>query len=509
MVFRPILKKRIARLRRGQIALLLSALLITTGASAIVIPSLLPFPDHTGLVATFNTAGAIDETTPFFQSLGTNGRSCATCHLASDGFGLSARSVRDRFVRSNGSDPLFASIDGANCPNAAPSNPADHSLLLKSGLIRVFLTLPSNSEFTISSVHDPYGCAVVADPDTGAQIISVYRRPLPTTNLRFLSTVMFDGRETIQPLNLAQTFQANLVTDLLHQAVDATLTHAQASTSPSLDQQTAIVSFELGLTSAQFFDCRAGSLFDRGALGGPYNLSNQQYHPGTNDSLGHDPAGSPFNSTVFTIFQSWANATPQPGMPYSLTQEQAEARRQIAAGELLFNTRTLTISNVRGLNDNSALGTVPIAPFQGTCTTCHDTPNVGNHSFPLPLDIGTGHSSANESDPLIANGLAQLDFPDLPIYQINGCTDPFAASGSTAPFVIYTTDPGKALITGKCSDVNRIKGPILRGLASRAPYFHNGAAKDLNDVVNFYNQRFQMNLTDQEKTELMAFLNSL
>jgi cytochrome c peroxidase len=57
--------------------------------------------------------------------------------------------------------------------------------------------------------------------------------------------------------------------------------------------------------------------------------------------------------------------------------------------------------------------------------------------------------------------------------------------------------------------VNRIKGPILRGLASRAPYFHNGAAQNLDQLVNFYNQRFQMNLSDEEKKQLIAFLNSL
>lgn len=55
----------------------------------------------------------------------------------------------------------------------------------------------------------------------------------------------------------------------------------------------------------------------------------------------------------------------------------------------------------------------------------------------------------------------------------------------------------------------RGKGPILRGLAARAPYFHNGAAADLHELVNFYNLRFQMNLTEETKQELIAFLNSL
>jgi cytochrome c peroxidase len=147
----------------------------------------------------------------------------------------------------------------------------------------------------------------------------------------------------------------------------------------------------------------------------------------------------------------------------------------------------------------------------GFCTSCHDTPNVGNHSVALPLDIGTSHSLAQETDPAIAAGLAQLSSPDVPVYLISGCPDPFnttQASGNP-PVSFYTTDPGKALVTGKCSDFNRGKGPILRGLAARAPYFHNGAAKDLSQIVNFYNQRFQMNLTDQEKAQLIAFLNSL
>ena len=73
----------------------------------------------------------------------------------------------------------------------------------------------------------------------------------------------------------------------------------------------------------------------------------------------------------------------------------------------------------------------------------------------------------------------------------------------------YTSDPGKGLVSGKCGELNRIKGPILRGLAGRAPYFHNGAAANLEQLVNFYNLRFQMQLTEQQKKDLVAFLNSL
>ena len=56
---------------------------------------------------------------------------------------------------------------------------------------------------------------------------------------------------------------------------------------------------------------------------------------------------------------------------------------------------------------------------------------------------------------------------------------------------------------------NRFKGPILRGLAARAPYFHNGSAATLSDVVEFYETRFQIGLTPREKADLIAFLRAL
>jgi len=111
-----------------------------------------------------------------------------------------------------------------------------------------------------------------------------------------------------------------------------------------------------------------------------------------------------------------------------------------------------------------------------------------------------------ESDAAITAALAQLSMPDLPVSLISGCPSLFAPN---EPESFYTSDPGKALITGQCSDFNRIKGPVLRGLAARAPYFHNGAAADLHELVNFYNQRFSMNLTEQQKSDLVAFLDSL
>ena len=81
--------------------------------------------------------------------------------------------------------------------------------------------------------------------------------------------------------------------------------------------------------------------------------------------------------------------------------------------------------------------------------------------------------------------------------------------GPLAGKIFTVTDPGRALITGNCADIGKVKGPILRGLAARAPYFHNGSASTLLDVVNFYDQRFGIGFTEQQKSDLVNFLNAL
>jgi cytochrome c peroxidase len=106
----------------------------------------------------------------------------------------------------------------------------------------------------------------------------------------------------------------------------------------------------------------------------------------------------------------------------------------------------MTIKGVAGLND--ALGLPEIA---GTCTTCHDTPNVGNHSVAMALNIGVSTAANRTADP--------------PLYTL---------SCNTTGAIIKTTDPGRAMITGTCADLGKVKGPILRGLTARPSYFHNG-----------------------------------
>jgi cytochrome c peroxidase len=463
----------------------IAAFAFAAATAAAVLPNLFPFRDSSGVAETYSSAGSFDESGPFFQSLGTNGRTCSTCHVVSNAMGLSAAHAERVFERTNGHDPLFAPVDGAACPTVTAGHPLNFDLLRHYGLIRIALQIAANPQFTITAVHDPHGCALVTDPATGARTISVYRRPLPGTNLRFLTAIQWDGRETVAPLNNPQTFAANLVTDLKHQATDATLGHAQATTPPTDEQLAQIVNFELGLNSAQAVDSGAGQLNSEGARGGPQFLSKVPFYAGINDPLGGNPTGAAFNPNAFTLYSQWATS----GDPY---------RRSVARGEEIFNTHPLFITDVRGLND--ALNQPVI---NGTCSTCHDTPNVGDHSLPVPLEIGTSRSADFEMNPQIQAAVGQLSMPDLPVFQI------ICNEGPDSGEITYTSDPGKATLSGLCADVGRGKGPILRGLAARAPYFHNGAAATLDQVVEFYNLRFQMNLTEQEKADLVAFLRTL
>ena len=454
-----------------------------------LIPSLQPYPTPSGTESTYNATGSIDPNGIFFQALGTNQRSCANCHQLSQGMGLSAAHAQALYATSNGTDPLFAAVDGANCPTVPVGDSAGHSLVLNNGLIRITEPLPATAQFTIAVAQDPYGCAAVKNASTGQTAYSVYRRPLPSTSLTMLSQVMWDARFTTAPLNAAASLNANLESDLSAQAADAIATHEQGNAAPTATQLSELVAFEEGLFTAEATDMQAGPLNSVGAAGGAGALAAESYYPGINDAFGQDPKGAAFNKVVFTLFAAWeGSANP--------------AQASIARGEDLFNDAPMQITDVHGLNDNPALGSPAV--IVGTCGTCHDAPNIGTHSLPLAMDIGTSHLIATETDVNIIGGLQALTSPSLPVYQISGCTN---ASGNAVVYV--TTDPGVALATGQCADVNGIKVPGLRGLAARGPFFHNGSAANLGQVVQFYSTRFQMNLNPQQLVDLQNFLAAL
>lgn len=86
------------------------ATMAAAAVAAMSLPNLFPFHDPSGLIETNSSAGKFDESGPFFQSLGTNGRSCATCHIVGNGMGLSAAHTASIFRQTNGHDPLFSRL---------------------------------------------------------------------------------------------------------------------------------------------------------------------------------------------------------------------------------------------------------------------------------------------------------------------------------------------------------------------------------------------------------------
>ena len=387
-----------------------------------VVPVFQEFSDPDGRFANLNLGGPTHTTTnPFFQDLGTNGRRCVTCHQPSDAFSVTPRHIRERFEVTQGTDPIFRPVDGANCTTTDVSTLEErreaYSLLLTRGLIRIGIAVPANADYQVVSVYNPYGC-------NATDVISMYRRPLPTTNLPFLSAVMFDGRESSPATGttkiLYSNFPTSLLKDLMHQSLDATKGHAQGDgTRPTAEEQQQIVDFETKLFTAQTRDHHAGDLNQDGAKGGPTPLSTQPFFISINSSVHFllpafeqpggqvTPGDGHFTSNIFNLYEEWGQIRNED------YDERTAARRSIARGELLFNNLQIPITGVAGINDDVTAGGLiagGIPSLQGICGTCHDTPNVGNHSFPTPLNIGTGDPSPNNR----SVNLGGLDLSFLP-----------------------------------------------------------------------------------------------
>jgi cytochrome c peroxidase len=432
------------------------------------LPNGTPIHNDLGATATISTQGSIDLENEFFQDLGTNGRRCVSCHLPTAGWTITPAQVQKIFDDTDGGaiddgfglGAMFRTNDGATSPDADVSTlearREAYSMMLTKGLIRVSMPVPTDAEFELVAIDDPYGHSTPAD-------VSLFRRPLPSTNMKFLSAVMWDGRETFA----GQTIHF----DLSDQANGATVGHAQGE-ALSDAQRESIVAFETSLHTAATYDNTAKDLTVWNAKGGPKPVCDQDFYLGINDLFGDSQSGAVFNPVAFDLYDTWRTAP------------SGDARRAVARGQDIFNTKKFNITDVSGINDEAMFGNPKVV--SGTCTTCHNSPNAGNHSTSVPVDIGLVTDERRTSD--------------LPLYTLRN-----KATGEEK----RVTDPGRAMVTGKWKDIGRFKGPILRALAARPPYFHNGAAADLEAVVAFYDERFHINLSRQEKSDLVAFLRTL
>jgi cytochrome c peroxidase len=525
---------------------------ILRGTPPATLPATMNFLDPSGVISTYRSDGLPVNTSQnsFFSSLGTNGRTCMTCHEPNNGWSITPGSVLATYLLTLARDPLFAPVDGADCPDRGAAATkfgssfiSARTQLFTRGNFRISLPVPTTHDwYSVTITADPTGCERSQTYGLSAGLLSFYRRPLPATNVAFLGpggalgvNIMWDTREP----NLESQF------------LDATLVHAQAGAaqaaalepnpaafpdlsafSPQLIQG---ATFQQANFTAQSYDLIARDLTGSdasGAMGGPANLLNfsvklpppaggfgigncfMMVPPGTpcpgSFDINFSNGGTNLGSNLYGAF---ANATAG-----SLS---ASMRQSIARGEALYNGTdpqrhgVFTIDGVTGLTDLRALGNGN-AITNGTCTTCHNNVNVGNDDFLDPKHIGIGDNSYITSRQAGANGSSTLPpTSDKPLFTFM-CPQssiPFFSNPVIVNGVTYdqyqTTDPGVGWITGKCSDLGKFKVPVLRGLASRAPFFHGGEAATMRDVVLFYQNRFNMQLTDQDIQDLVNFMNSL
>jgi cytochrome c peroxidase len=413
-----------------------------------------------GIASSLHLSGSIDRTNPFFLQLGTNPRSCETCHSSKQGWTITRSVVKDDFFDTLGLGPLFNLVDEGNRPDANISTFTARkatflATTVERGLTRFTRSAPAaTAEFTLLSVADPYGWSTTT-------AYSGFRRPTPTANESKTSSILWTGVPN-----------PDVITQLRGITAGAARLHEQRDPNNPLPPEQAVASgdFMFGVIFAQSVDFRAGPLDKGGAKGGPQHLLNQPFFVGINDPA--NPAT--FNPKVFNIFDAWGQFASQAADDFTdstvkvatntgeglIFRHIARARGSIYRGQELFNAR---------------------------CTNCHSVPNVGGHSVVKFFNIGTAEAP---------NCTTSL----LPMLTVQN---------KTTLETKVVCDLGRALASGLWADIGRFRAPPLRGLAARAPYFHDGQAKDLAAVVNHYNTRFSLNLSFGQKKDLEAFLRAL
>lgn len=457
-----------------------------------VLPAELQFEDSLGRLGVVNALGPVDtKGHPFFEPLGANGRACVTCHQPAYAMTISVAAIRERWNETHGKDPLFAAVDGSNCPDLPQDKESSHSLLLNRGLVRLAIPWPpakGKPEFSIEVISDPTGCntSAIYGIHSATPVISVFRRPRMAANLKYVTNptprfaLKLGGLADVDP-ETGKPVSMNFMADarepsLRSQARNAALQHGEShGPMPDAPLQR-IVDFESQVYAAQIFDSKAGNLSE---AGGPPALGPRamaEHRPGVLGDNDYDP--------VFQLFDVWK----KPG--------QAEFRASVARGNDIFMFRQFWLRDTTHIN-SIGLGN----PLKRTCATCHNAQMTGQDLSAGWVDLGTTNYPTWTEPPLYSESR------ELPVFKIT--CDKDAPPHPYLGRVIYSSDPGRALISGRCVDVGSIVMNQFRGLAARAPYFSNGSMKSLRELVDFYDRRFDMKLTEIEKQDLVNFLGVL
>jgi cytochrome c peroxidase len=184
-----------------------------------------------------------------------------------------------------------------------------------------------------------------------------------------------------------------------------------------------------------------------------------------------------------------------------------EPTRENIAAALAEFERTLVVNDSpfdrylagdkKALSDSALRGARIFFGERGGCSRCHSGPLLSDQRF---HNIGVGETPDLRNDP-----------------QRRATRNFFLGEMGVAPM---DRDPGRFAVTKNPADLGAFRTPPLRQVAETAPYMHNGSLKTLEEVIDFYNRGGgddpnksklirSLNLSEQEKADLIAFLRSL
>jgi cytochrome c peroxidase len=379
---------------------------------------------------------------------GSNGRSCATCHVLEEDTTLLPARVTER-LEANPADPLFNRLDADD-----PDAPVLSYENLKKGLVRVVLPLPDNMDLIDAAGR------VISPPD---RKVSVWRGVPTVANTALTAPYQLDGREA--------TLQA--------QAQNAVINHSEGPPSLPMSGLDKVAVFQRGLFTSE----RAWFVSVLMDLGVPRDkipmpeafmaLTDAEKRGRTLFNSACQPCHG--SATTDKIVNDQVHAFLQPSI-----KPDGNLRFEVVPGK---GAQPVRVSRPNVGIINVGFG---IASYLGQIGA---DPTVFNATATLPRYRFRFYQDGTRAQPV-------AELPPMPV-TVSG--NPFdlrpVRDASGAPIVgpnlvpqAFTTDPGRALITGDPGDFEAFDVPQLRGVARTAPYMHDNSIATLREVVDNYSR---------------------
>lgn len=411
-------------------------------------------PDVAGAALELASAPDTHPGQPLFEMAipGSNGRSCATCHVLDENTTLLPESVRARF-ESNPDDPLFDRLD-ADDPNAETLT-FQH---LEKGLVRVILPLPPNMD-----VVDLAG-NVVTTPE---RTIEVWRGVPSVANTAITGPYQLDGRVASLEEQAQAAIEAHSQGPTVGREPLARVADFQRSlfSSPRAWFVSELLEFGLPLDEVPIPE-------DFMPLSAPERRGREVYAAACQPCHGSASTDRIVDREVHDLF--FAELGPDGNVHFEMVDGQPVAVPLPRPEDEFLNI---------GFGLASYLGQVGLL-------------EAFNADVELPRYRFRFYTDGTRTQPL-------TDLPPLPVTESGDPLDPRPALDARgAPIVgpnrvpqLFSTDPGRAVISGDPADFEAFDVPQLRGIAGTAPYYHDNSHETLKDVVDSYSRFLLSSIT--------------